>query len=368
MMVVEETAEEEEQQSESYENEGQTESMQSEEGGYEVDEQATYGESTTTQTGATTPSTTYGGDWQADGYDYVSQQHAPYDPYAPQPHQNQPHDPYQSQQAYQYQNGETDEMRAEDEDEEEDSLTPAIQQEATFSSPYQQSSPRKQPEQRQQRMPTDPRASNTPYGQSSNSYAPVALPQTTHSYQDQQAYDPYAASRPGPASRQGSYSNETAEIADLGLERRQAPLVSFGFGGRMLVVFPGRGDRFNANSAYDAANPYSMADSQPQPSTPTTVHIRKLDDILPPSHEAPFPGPIFLDGGKANSGKKRKEALAWLGKRIQELEEEINNASSHFASDSSDSTRRNAKKRETRLILVNLVKIFIENEGKLVGR
>lgn len=135
----------------------------------------------------------------------------------------------------------------------------------------------------------------------------------------------------------------------------------------MLVVFPGGGDRFNANSAYDAANPYSVADSQPQPSTPTTVHIRKLDDILPPSREAPFPGPIFLDGGKANSGKKRKEALAWLGKRIQELEEEINNTSSHLGSDKGDPANRAAKKRETRLILVNLVKIFIENEGKLVG-
>ena len=112
----------------------------------------------------------------------------------------------------------------------------------------------------------------------------------------------------------------------------------------MLLVFPGDTRRLGNSSAYDPANPYSVNAPETQPSSPSTVHIRKLADILPPPTEVHFPGPIFLDGGKANSGKKRKEALAWLGKRISELEEEVSHAESRP------------------------VATFNGNEGKLVGR
>jgi hypothetical protein len=135
----------------------------------------------------------------------------------------------------------------------------------------------------------------------------------------------------------------------------------------MLLVFPDGGTRYASSSTFDPANPYSVQAPEQQTSTPSTVHIRKLADILPPAAEVPFPGPIFLDGGKANSGKKRKEALAWLGKRISELEDEVSHASARPISAAQDGEHDEKDARETRLLLVKLVKVFVENEGKLVG-
>ncbi|GAA5978058.1 hypothetical protein JCM5350_007383 [Sporobolomyces pararoseus] len=394
MMVVEETAEEEEQyaQEDQYvanpEEEQYGGRRQSFEGGYDVNDSPGYGESAHTATGATTPSTTYGGEWQADGYDYVSGSHSqgaqqnrqeqqPYDPYAPQSSQSFPHDPYQAQQSH----FEHDQVA-----EEEDSLTPSIPQQATFSSTAGPLSPRKpaqrqpphQQQQQQQRRAPPSQARAPQFDTNSTNYSPYSnesyAPGGTDSYgppaaqhDQQQVYDPYAARRPDLPQRD-SYGNASSnEVADLGLERRSAPLVSFGFGGRMLLVFPGDTRRLGNSSAYDPANPYSVNAPETQPSSPSTVHIRKLADILPPPTEVHFPGPIFLDGGKANSGKKRKEALAWLGKRISELEEEVSHAESRPVATFNGNEDTEKRGKETRLLLVKLVKVFIENEGKLVG-
>ncbi|GAA5893562.1 uncharacterized protein JCM6883_003560 [Sporobolomyces salmoneus] len=365
MMVVEETAEEEEQYAEQEQYVSrQEEEEQTSTQGYEVNDSPDYGDSSNVATGATTPSTTYGGDWQADGYDYVSGTHSqrtpqqeeqrPYDPYAPQSTQTYPHDPYDPRQS--------------GSNTHDDSLTPSISQQASFGSPAGSSSPNKRAAYRPHPPPSQParmtprETPNYPSYQA-DGYAP---PQPTVSYSaqpqgQQQTYDPYSAHQPAEGSQQG------LEVADLGLDRRTAPLVSFGFGGRILLVFPDGGNRVNSSSAFDPANPYSIGAPGTTASDPSTVHIRKLADILPPSTEAPFPGPIFLDGGKANSGKKRKEALAWLGKRISELEDEVKHAFSQPFATSERAPTDPQGKGETRLLLFKLVKVFIENEGKLVG-
>lgn len=371
MMVVEETAEEEEQ----YARDGgdyrpsvdgddeEYHGRQASNEGYEVDEGPGFRDASNTATGATTPSTTYGGEWQADGYDYVSGTHgegssqqSPYDPYAPRHDQNLPHDPYSSQRMYQNQ---------EDLSAEEESLTPSIPQQASFGA-----SADSVPQQRFPRQAQQPRKPGPPYAPSA--YVPDADEsyRPTPASQQQQIYDPYGVPPRSDFSEPGSYGNSqdaSSDFADLGLERRTAPLVSFGFGGRMLLVFPETGSRSHASSAFDPSNPYSTNAPDVQPSTPSTVHIRKLVDVLPPPVEATFPGPIFLDGGKANSGKKRKEAMAWLGKRVAELEDEVHHAlsGSPLSSDDVRATKRSGK--ETRLLLVKLVKIFVENDGKLVG-
>ncbi|GAA6008207.1 hypothetical protein JCM11491_001929 [Sporobolomyces phaffii] len=381
MMVVEETAEEEEQyaQEDVYaarrEQDEHDEQQRDSSEGYEVDDGPSYGESSHTATGANTPSTTYGGDWQADGYDYVSgshsqqsqEPHKPYDPYAPQSGQSFPHDPYGPRQPY------------EDDEREEDSATPSVPQQATFDSRAGPPSPRKHLQQRQQpaqgrsAIHEPARASAaSPAGYSP--YAPTSQPsQHNESYgaysaqQDQQPYDPYGATRHEPMSQDMYENNASSEVANLELDRRTAPLVSFGFGGRMLLVFPDGGSRFGSSSNFDPSNPYSVNPPETQQSTPSTVHIRKLADILPPPVDAPFPGPIFLDGGKANSGKKRKDAIAWLGKRISELQAEVSHAPSRSLSVPGQERSPEERELETRLLLVQLVKVFIENDGKLVG-
>ncbi|GAA6001466.1 uncharacterized protein JCM10292_006268 [Rhodotorula paludigena] len=315
-------------------------------------------------TGQTTPSSQYGGDWKADsentqGYDYISPQHQqqaahpqPYDPYAPAG--LTPRDPYAPNQP-----GLQDPYKPRgDVPSRASTFTPPAG--ARGSTTYV-ASPRKplQPPSTGQPMARansyDAPRSRTP---TNDSYAPYSQPQ-----QQQVPYNPYAA----PVSRPTSAMNG-GEPADLGLERRTAPVVSFGFGGRLVVVFPNGG---RPSYGMDSSNPYGVAAPGAQPSSPTTVHIRKLADLVPsqgPSGATSFPGPIFLDGGKANSGKKRKEATAWLTQRISELEQEAvyarGAAPPGFGGDEAAERRR---KIETRLLLVKLVHVMIEHEGKLVG-
>ncbi|BGP48551.1 hypothetical protein JCM10450v2_004427 [Rhodotorula kratochvilovae] len=326
-------------------------------------------------TGPTTPSSQYGGEWQADsentqGYDYLSshpvqqqqqqQQQRPYDPYAPPPHQQQnPYAPAPPTQQNPY------------------APRHVPSRESTFTPPAPQrgpttyaASPRKpnaplQPPTASAMMRAN--SYDAPPSRPVDSYSPYAQPPPPQQQQQQQQpYNPYAAQQAPPVSRPAS--SMAGPSADLGLERCTAPIATFGFGGKLVLVFPSGG---RPSYGMDSANPYGVSAPQAQQSTPTTVHIRKLADAAAPatSDGAPtFPGPIFLDGGKANAGKKRKEAVAWLAQRIAELEQEAGYARGAappgFAAGDAGEKRR---KVETRLLLVKLVRIMIENEGKLVG-
>ena len=172
-------------------------------------------------------------------------------------------------------------------------------------------------------------------------------------------YDPYAnqtLARPVLNRAPSSFSNFNGPPPDLGLGRSSAPVVTFGFGGRMVVVFPN-----SARSGYGMDNGLYGAQLDSSPSTPSTVHIRKLADIIPVAESTTFPGPIYMDGGKANAPKKRKESIAWLEQRIAELEQETT-----FTSGSRQDPEK-ARLVETRLILIRLVKAMVENDGKLTG-
>lgn len=201
----------------------------------------------------------------------------------------------------------------------------------------------------------------------STPYSPYGPPPTNarrYSFDEPAAapYDPYA--RPEPTRQMSSASADMGEAADLGLERCMAPVISFGFGGRMLVVFPGSSTLAYGMDAYGAA--------PTAPSSPSTVHIRKVVDLFPCTvAEASYPGPIFMDGGRANAGKKRKEAVSWLEGRIGELEQEaayVRDAGpAGFGMAGSEDEGVRKRKLETRVILVKLVKTLVENEGKLSG-
>ncbi|KAL8278678.1 hypothetical protein RQP46_008970 [Phenoliferia psychrophenolica] len=195
---------------------------------------------------------------------------------------------------------------------------------------------------------------------------PTALGGRRSSFDDQ----PDAYSRPGQVSRQNS-STSANGAPDLGLERCGAPVVSFGFGGRILLVFPNE-----VRSAYGMdASPYGVDPGAPDaPSTPATVHIRKVTEVGGPIQNATFPGPIFMDGGKANAGKKRKEAVTWLDQRIGELQQETSylqatqpTAYGMDAAAPQPFNDEKTRKLETRLTLIKLVKALVENEGKLSG-
>lgn len=440
MSGIEETPEEEQQDGEEnddyFGDAGQQQQQQ-----HQGDEQdsTTYGaESMQGQeegTGATTPSSAYGGDWQADsevnqGYDYVNHdqvnsQSKPYDPYSPdqQQQQQQQRDPYARQPAsssappprdpyapsvtssrqppQQQQQQQNPYAPPQDVPSRESTFTPPAQQRSGAPTTAYDTPSRSrfgEPAAKPAVSPSAPMARANSHGvvpsparnNSTDSYAaypaqgiqgvPQGGPYSARaegnltapaaygsSFKQQQApYDPYAATKPA-LSRQASFAGESA---DLGLERRTAPVVSFGLGGRMVVVFPST----SGQSGYtvDSANPYGGASAQPE-SSDTTVHIRKLGEVVPPTSDeggAPFPGPIFLDGGKANAGKKRKEAVAWLGARIGEVEQEVKyakGAAPPGLSGGQGEAQARRQKAETKLLLLRLVLVMIENEGKLTG-
>lgn len=166
-------------------------------------------------------------------------------------------------------------------------------------------------------------------------------------------YDHYAGHQFDP--------NQAPQI-DLGLSKSIAPLVRFGFGGRLVVVFP--------NSPVAAYSQYGapMQPIDPNPSTPSTVHIRRLVDVLPPV-DASFPGPIFMDGGKANAGKKRKESIIWLDQRIKTLEEQsrMMTGNALVVGSGSGGGRVESSQAYARLILIKIVRVLVENDGMLTG-
>ncbi|GAA5877576.1 hypothetical protein JCM8547_007735 [Rhodosporidiobolus lusitaniae] len=378
-------------------------------------------------TGATTPSSAYGGDWKADsentgGYDYVnhdrvgtrtlSQQQKPYDPYAPsqQPHDpyapstassTAPHDPYAPasvQQGSRAPHPQQQQKKPHDPyappqnvPSRESTFTPPAQQRGapppSFASPSSRSR-FGEPAAKPATSPSVAMARANSYNASPartliDSYAaypPQGLQGGPYSAQAggnltaPAAYGSFAPQQgQGQLSRKSSFANN-GESADLGLERRTAPVVSFGLGGRMVVVFPSNGQ---PGYSVDSANPYAAAGAgQQQHNSPSAVHIRKLVDILPPStaneeSATPFPGPIFLDGGKANAGKKRKEAVAWLTSRIAEVEQEVQYAKGAvppgLASGGEQEAQERRRKAETKLLLLKLVNVMIDNEGKLTG-
>ncbi|BGO91738.1 hypothetical protein NBRC10512_006220 [Rhodotorula toruloides] len=316
-------------------------------------------------TGPTTPSSQYGGDWRADsqdaqGYDYLGHQPAQAHP---QQQQQKPYDPYAPA-------GQRDLQPPRDIPSRDLAVTPPAQQRGptVYASPNKRAVPPRQAPMSSTMAransydaPPSRKMSTDSYGydqQREIAYAPPAHQQT-----QRQPYNPYAGAA---AQVQRSASPLDGEPADLGLERRRAPVVSFGFGGRMVVVFPDGG-----RPAYgaDSSNPYGVSAANAQPSSPSTVHIRKLAEVVPPSTDGTaFPGPIFLDGGKANAGKKRREALSWLDQRIGELEQEVSYARGAappgFEGSGTHDRRRQV---ESRLLLVKLVKVMVENEGKLTG-
>ncbi|GAA5975728.1 hypothetical protein JCM11641_005850 [Rhodosporidiobolus odoratus] len=428
MSGIEETGDEQEDEGEYFGGKHQTpQQMESEQ--FTTDGSTAYGGAESSQgaeegTGATTPSSAYGGDWKADseinqGYDYINHSHheqhqqpKPFDPYAPsQPARDPyapssssavPRDPYATPSVApgprqnQYAPPQDVPSRG-------STSTPPAQQRPPAASGQHYASPSRfgEPGAKPAAPPSASMARANSYGAaaparttSTDSYAaypPQALqggpysaradgnltapaaygsfPQSQYAPEQQQHHDQYTAgAHPAPPtlSRQASFVTN-GEVADLGLERCTAPVVSFGFGGRMVVVFPRGGQ---PSYGIDASNPYGAPAGTQAP--PSTVHIRKLGDYIPPSStdgSSSFPGPIFLDGGKANAGKKRKEATAWLSQRIVELEQEVHytKGATQALTGSPGVAPDNRRKVETQLVLYKLVLVMVENEGRLTG-
>lgn len=147
----------------------------------------------------------------------------------------------------------------------------------------------------------------------------------------------------------------------LGRTSSRAPVFSFGFGGKFLTCFHGA----SMNTGFDVA--LSSRNS-------TGITIRQLNKIIPQSalevSSASFPGPLFSDPGTPTTGLVRtttassqsKAKKARLVKYLTDRAEEISQGIGYLHAGSAE-----GRSAEGKLVLVKLLKVLVENDGKLSG-
>lgn len=148
----------------------------------------------------------------------------------------------------------------------------------------------------------------------------------------------------------------------LGRVDLRAPVISFGFGGKLISCF---------HLVRDAGG-FDVSLTARQT---TSVMVRSLTEVIPvsamESNGSSFPGPLFSDSGTPSLARtvgvgvasqvKSKKALVikWLDERANEL----SNGMAYIASESPE-----RQKAEGRLVLLLLLKVMVENDGLLSGR
>lgn len=151
----------------------------------------------------------------------------------------------------------------------------------------------------------------------------------------------------------------------LGRTSFRVPVVSFGFGGKLVLCFhknPAEAGGFDTAMSARPATQISLKpvkDAVPSSMTGTQTHAG-----------TPYPGPLFCDqapaaagmlaGAAANTKAKKAALLQWLGELAAEAEREVG----YVGNDSAVSRA----KAEGKSVLIKLLKVLVENEGKLTGR
>jgi hypothetical protein len=146
----------------------------------------------------------------------------------------------------------------------------------------------------------------------------------------------------------------------LGRTAARIPVFSFGFGGKVVTCFHGAA---SLSTGFDVA--LSSRNS-------TGVHIRVLKQIIPQSaldtSTVAFPGPLFSDPVsstslvRTGSTSQTKTKKAQVAKYLDERTDEIALGLRYLNSDSME--RRRA---EGKLVLIKLLRVMVEHDGRLTG-
>ena len=146
----------------------------------------------------------------------------------------------------------------------------------------------------------------------------------------------------------------------LGRTAARIPVFSFGFGGKFVTCFHGTA---TLNTGFDVA--LSSRNS-------TGVHIHVLKQLIPESALATstvaFPGPLFSDPGSLTSlvrtgpSSQTKTKKAQVVKYLCERTDELALGLRYLDPDSIE--RRRA---EGKVVLIKLMKVMVEHDGRLTG-
>ncbi|KZT09428.1 uncharacterized protein LAESUDRAFT_735142 [Laetiporus sulphureus 93-53] len=166
-----------------------------------------------------------------------------------------------------------------------------------------------------------------------------------------------------PAQIMGIYAPSPSLLGlndPLGRTSVRVPVVSFGFGGKLVTCFHG----MSSDVGFDVA----LSSRQS-----TDIKINKLHKVIPESaldtSAASYPGPLFSDPGtpttslvRAGAATQAKTKKARVIKYLEERSEEIGRSLGYFHQGSLEARRAEAKH-----ILVKLLKVMVENDGHLSG-
>ena len=147
----------------------------------------------------------------------------------------------------------------------------------------------------------------------------------------------------------------------LGRTSSRAPIVSFGFGGKLVLCFHGSN---TLNTGFDIA----LSSRQT-----TGIQMRPLSAAIPESvldHiSTSFPGPLYCDPGSPTSlvraavATQSKNNKAKVTKYLEGRAEEIFRGLGYLSRGSSEH-----RQAEGKLMLVKLLKVLVEHDGHLSGR
>ena len=147
----------------------------------------------------------------------------------------------------------------------------------------------------------------------------------------------------------------------LGRTSSRAPVVSFGFGGKLVLCFHGSN---TLNTGFDIA----LCSRQT-----TGIQMRSLQAVIPESAldhiSTSFPGPLFCDPGSPTSlvraavATQSKNNKAKVTKYLEVRAEEISRGLGYLSRGSSEH-----RQAEGKLRLVKLLRVLVEHDGHLSGR
>ncbi|KAI9491844.1 Sec23-binding domain of Sec16-domain-containing protein [Zychaea mexicana] len=163
------------------------------------------------------------------------------------------------------------------------------------------------------------------------------------------------AAQPPPPTAAATIPDMSTQYPPDPLHRaRGCPIVTFGFGGKMCVMFPQTVQRFTSHVGYESGAPITKA-------MPSAVRISKLKDVVGSDQNptvaslASFVGPVLNDS-KGSTKSKKKEVLAYVDKRIEELT---------AALPVQEGLGVEYRHAENRVLLWRLIKTLTENDGSI---
>ena len=146
----------------------------------------------------------------------------------------------------------------------------------------------------------------------------------------------------------------------LGRTSARVPVISFGFGGKLVTCFHGA----NMNTGFDVA--LSARQS-------TDIKIHSLDKVIPESaldtSATAYPGPLYSDPGSPTASLVRTGAQVVKAKKakvIKYLEDRAAEMAAGLGYHRPGTEERS--RIEAKRTLVLLLKVMVENDGRLSGR